>query len=196
MTDPDVIYQDIWQSLQDGVKKNSADYHKGYVATVDECHRPRVRTMVLRAASLDDKTLMFHADYRSTKIQQMLNQSDVEVLFYAEKQKTQIRCKGKAIVRYQDTLSRARWDGSSPYAKRCYLGQAPSNKLLEPTSNVPEQFKIHPPTNAESEHGYDNFCVVEIKVSEIDWLFLQSQGHQRILFQLDADKPQYDWIVP
>ena len=52
----------------------------------------------------------------------------------------------------------------------------------------------------KNQKGLQNFSVIEIIAEEIEWLFLASQGHRRILFDikrnLDNIKIEGRWLVP
>ena len=48
--------------------------------------------------------------------------------------------------------------------------------------------------NIESKES-DFFCVVEIKLCKIDWLFLKREGHRRANIFLD-DKKEDLWVSP
>ena len=45
----------------------------------------------------------------------------------------------------------------------------------------------HQITHKDEAFGFQNFCVVNIIISKIDWLQLDHRGHKRILFKLDKD---------
>ena len=48
----------------------------------------------------------------------------------------------------------------------------------------------------ESEKGYKNFTVVENKINEIDWLYLEISGHRRLNLLFQNNKPQFQWLIP
>ena len=48
----------------------------------------------------------------------------------------------------------------------------------------------------ESEIGYKNFCVVEIFIESIDWLYLAARGHRRAYFALKNSSVEKKWLIP
>ena len=48
----------------------------------------------------------------------------------------------------------------------------------------------------ESEIGYKNFCVVEIFINSIEWLYLAAKGHRRAYFSLKNNSLDKKWLIP
>ena len=63
-----------------------------------------------------------------------------------------------------------------------------------------EKFSEDAPTLEESETGLKNFSVIDVSINEIEWLYLASQGHRRILFKLIRSKENIEvlskWLAP
>ena len=100
------------------------------------------------------------------------------------------RKKGKIEPSKKDS-----WNKLSNWSRRCYLSQeSPGIKKQEPTSGFSEKYYFNSPSTEESEKGLQNFSVIEIIAEEIEWLFLASQGHRRILFDIKRAPPQKKMI--
>ena len=170
---------DVFFRLSEGVASNKHDYH---LMTVASCADgvPHLRMVVLRSAERQGMRLSFHTDLRSPKVAQLRANAQVECHFYDRASKQQIRAAGRAELHVKDALAAARWGRTSPSARRCYLSDLPPGDWLEEgASNMPQAWKVAPPSAEESEAGYVNFCVVEIHVQGIDLLELNSSAHSR-----------------
>ena len=56
------------------------------------------------------------------------------------------------------------------------------------------ELKGKTPTSEQSEEGKKNFCVVDNKITEIDYLYLKSSGHERMVLDFNNNKSR--WIAP
>ena len=77
----------------------------------------------------------------------------------------------------------------------------PPGKLSDnPTSGFSDEFSDIPPSKLESEMGYVNFSLIKIFITQIEWLYLASQGHRRALFEVKRNNSQLNvtskWMVP
>ena len=89
------------------------------------------------------------------------------------------------------------WDKTSLMSRKCYLTKkAPSSITDIPEDGIDLDLKGKEPTKADSEIGYKNFTVIENKIVEIDWLYLDASGHRRLNIKLNNKKPSFDWIIP
>ena len=64
----ELALENALNKLQKAVKKRNDDLHLLNVVTVDEQNRPNTRNVVLRDFSIENLTLRFHTDKRSSKI--------------------------------------------------------------------------------------------------------------------------------
>ena len=72
----------------------------------------------------------------------------------------------------------------------------PSSITIDPEDGIDLSFKGKEPRKADSEKGYKNFAVIENKIVEIDWLYLEANGHRRLNIKLNNIKPSFDWVIP
>ena len=120
------------------------------------------------------------------------------VCFMMIKKKIQIRINGQAKIEksYQPS-----WDKLTNWSRRCYLSEhEPGTEVVKPSSGFPEKFINESPNDEESIEGLQNFAVIKIIISSIEWLYLASQGHRRAIFKivrnsltLSVDKK---WLIP
>ncbi len=52
------------------------------------------------------------------------------------------------------------------------------------------------PSKEESEKGYKNFTVVQNKIKEIDWLYLEASGHRRLKITFKENIKNFEWLIP
>ena len=52
------------------------------------------------------------------------------------------------------------------------------------------------PLIKDTEIGFNNFCVIDSKINEMEWLYLASQGHRRALIKMDDNKYSTEWLTP
>ena len=82
-------------------------------------------------------------------------------------------------------------------SRKCYLALKPpgSNTNIDEDS-IPKHLKNKDPEKQESEKGYNNFVVVENIIKNIEWLYLSSSGHKRLLINLNNKDNKFQWLIP
>jgi pyridoxine/pyridoxamine 5'-phosphate oxidase len=209
ITDNKVIINDIphgiedieklsWRLLYHGALMSKNPMHYMGVATYGT-EGINLRTVVLRHADTDNKTLRFHTDTRSQKWQDLQAESRVSLLLYDNPEKTQLRLSGIAELHCGDDLADEAWEKTALYSRKCYLAVAPPSADSElPTSGLPEAFTDMDPNEAETMPGRKNFGVIQVRVHSLDCLNLNAHGHRRAKFTYDeAGKIERStWLVP
>ncbi len=186
----------IWESLENGARSRTHPFHTGVIATIAE-GVPQARTVVLRKVIAETRTLIFHTDQRSQKISELTKNPNISWLFYDTTERVQLRLSGVATLHHTDALANVQWQNTKLLSRRCYLSIAPSTRLEKAGSGLPESLLKRNPTLEESEAGRENFTVVETHIHTIDWLWLNSTGHQRAKFVWQSDDEVVaNWIVP
>ena len=69
-----------WSMFDSGVSSSRHAFHLPCIATIRK-GRPRVRTVVLRGAYRNDRTLSFHTESRSSKVADLAQSPEIEWLF-------------------------------------------------------------------------------------------------------------------
>jgi 3-hydroxyisobutyrate dehydrogenase len=209
ITEDKVIINDIPYSLADIERLSWRLIYHGAIASKNPMHYMGVatygteginlRTVVLRHADPDTKTLRFHTDIRSGKWQDLQADPRVSLLLYDNPEKTQLRLTGTAVLHTEDALAEEAWEKTALYSRRCYLSTAPPSAASElPTSGLPESLIDANPGLEESATGRKNFGVVQVRVHSLDWLNLNAHGHRRAKFTYDASGTLsgLTWLVP
>ena len=182
------VRADIDQRLITAARGRHSPMHTPVVATSDA----DMRVMVLREYDLQKCTLRFHTDSRAPKAAIIAALPQVGVLFYDREAKVQIRCRGTGEVLTGGVQVDAAWHASTPFARRCYLGDAPSSGSDCPTSGLPLHIEGIEPEEAELIAARANFAILLITVTAFDWFALAQTGHRRAVF--DCAGPR--WLTP
>ena len=192
----DKIYLKIWELLKTGLLNRNLPFHIP-VFICGQDNNADGRMVVLRGINQKDKNLWFHTDIRSKKIRILKTNPIASLLFYDKEEKIQLRITGKVKINYQNSIAKKSWNKTTHMSRQCYLGnETPGSDTLSPTSGLTEEIDNHKYSIEESEIGYNNFCVVEIFIESIEWLYLAARGHRRAHFALKNSSVEKKWLIP
>ena len=195
--DLDLTLKEILGLIQRAVKDRKSGFHNFILATSFD-NKPDARTVVLRGFDSEKMELSFHSDLRSQKINQLIKNKNVYLVFYDEKKKIQLRVRGKNNIKksFHDA-----WSKLTNWSKRCYLSKNPPGKESEnPSSGFSEEFAFDAPSLEQTKEGFKNFGQIRVSINQIEWLFLASQGHRRALFEVIKSGSKIliegKWLIP
>lgn len=192
------VLRSAWATLGQAALDRRHGFHVPTFATVGLDGAPCARSVVLRRVSPEVGEIWCHTDVRSAKVAEIAREPRVSWHFYAPEAKLQLRV--AAIAEFQATGPRADdgWARSALSSRRCYLApRAPGAACDAPSPNLPPGILDRRPTEEETLPGRANFGVVITRATEIDWLYLASEGHQRARFTRGADGVWSGaWIEP
>ena len=193
MTSPEtpLFYDDLegtrleaWKLLTRGVADRRSAFHTPTIATVGLDGAPRLRTVVLRAGEPSARLLRFHTDARSGKVAEIARDPRVGVHVYDARSKIQVRLDGVARVHpWSAPRAQASWEASRPQSRAGYA-QAPAPGVV---ISAPHEGDVR-----EGE-GVENFNIVEVEVTAIEWLYLFHAGHRRARFVWEGERLQGEW---
>ena len=191
------IFEEIKTNLTRGVKDRKHAFHNPVFCNVDQDGGVDSRVVVLRNFDPINMILNFHTDYRSPKVSNLKQNNKSMLVFYDHKLKIQMRIKTTSIINYQNEIAKEMWDKTKLLSRKCYLtSKDPSSLTSLPEDGIPEHLIGKEPEFEESEKGYKNFTVIENKINEIDWLYLEISGHRRLNLLFQNNKPQFQWLIP
>tara|TARA_B100000401_G_scaffold25872_1_gene15445 strand:- start:42 stop:653 length:612 start_codon:yes stop_codon:yes gene_type:complete len=191
------IFEEIKTNLTRGVKDRKHAFHNPVFCNVDQDGGVDSRVVVLRKFDPINMILNFHTDYRSPKVSNLKQNNKSMLVFYDHKLKIQMRIKTTSIINYQNEIAKEMWDKTKLLSRKCYLtSKDPSSLTSLPEDGIPEHLTGKEPEFEESEKGYKNFTVIENKINEIDWLYLEISGHRRLNLLFQNNKPQFQWLIP
>ena len=194
--DLDKVYSKIWNLLNLGLQDRDAPFHIP-VFISGEKNKSDGRIVVLRGIDENNKKIWFHSDIRSKKIKILESNPEGVLLFYDKGEKVQLRISGKTKVNYQNDITVKSWKKTAHMSRQCYLGdKAPGSKTSVPSSGLSEKVDILKYSIEESEVGYKNFCVVEVFIKSIEWLYLAAKGHRRAYFIINNSSVEKKWLIP
>jgi pyridoxamine 5'-phosphate oxidase len=178
-----------WRHLVKGTKDRRSGFHHPVLSTVDVLGKPKSRVVILREADAGKNILRFNADVRTLKWGEITRQPDVNMTFYDEPEKTQLRVEGTALLHSADAVAKRAWDASQRMSRLGYCAMpGPGTAIASP-----ENFNLPGPDD-DSSAGLANFGTVIFEVASIEWLYLKVRGNRRAVFDLSANTAQ--WLVP
>lgn len=191
------ILDRIWTLLTGGARagKERSPFAMLQVATIGLDGAPKVRTAVLRQVSREQGTVTFHTDVRSEKIAELRKDARIALVGCDLDAGIQIRLDGTAELVDRGERKDAVWNESRPRTLILYRAPLPPGTRI----TSPEEAHVssnQTDANADRTAGADNFCVVDVSVTKIDYLDLSPHGHLRAEFIRDADAWRGSWIAP
>ena len=177
--------------LQKAVKKRNDDLHLINVVTVDEQNRPNTRNVVLRDFSIENLTIRFHTDKRSSKIKDIKLNKDICLIGYDKRDKLQIRIDAEAYSIDDKEILLEIWQKMYPMSRECYrVAKSPGDKI-ESLAEI--KFNDENDSNLV---GFDNFAAVQCNIKSMEILYLSHTSHIRAKYNNDNGILKGEWLVP
>ncbi|MDX2127647.1 MAG: pyridoxamine 5'-phosphate oxidase family protein [Chloroherpetonaceae bacterium] len=190
------VLEQSWTLLKLGASKRNHPMHLGVFCTKSE-NGVAARTVVLRKVEPEERLIIFHTDIRSSKISEIKSSPDVAWLFYDPELQIQLRFTAKAEIHLSGERANEHWQKTQLTSRRCYITEHPPlYPVSEPVSGLKKHLIGRIPTADESEEGRENFSVVVTKAMKLDWLYLDSAGHKRAVFDWQSGQMQANWVIP
>lgn len=189
----DAVHERIWDLLSEGVINRHSPFHCPTLATVGADGTPQVRTVTLREAERFDRGLRFNSDNRAPKYLELVANPSLSLHVYDKARKQQVRIWGRATLSTGNERAARVWAQTRGMSRQCYrVGVAPGSVVTGAGMAPLEGF-------GEVE-ALENFAVVDVTVTALDWLFLKAKGHIRAGFRWADDaapgtEPEADWLV-
>ena len=189
-------YLKTWDLLKNGLLDRNAPFHiPVFISGNQNIFDGRI--VVLRGLDQKEKKIWFHTDIRSKKVKLIKKNPLASLLFYDKSEKVQLRIFGSAKISYKNNLTKTSWKKTAHMSRQCYLGdEEPGSDSSKPTSGLTDAIDNSEYSIEESEIGYENFCVIEIFIKSIEWLYLAAKGHRRAFFNLNKNEIEKKWLIP
>ena len=190
----DDVLADCRNRLIRAPRDRKAPMHTPVIVTADV----DARVMVLRAFDAQGWRLRLHTDSRAPKAQVIAADPRIAVLFYDKGAKVQIRARGTGAILREGGEVDAAWAASTNFARRCYLGEGPGTSADGPTSGLPPEFEGVEPEDAQLIPARENFALLQITLTALDWLYLAHTGHARAQFARAGEDGAWEgrWVSP
>ena len=179
-----------WKLLREGARGTNSPFRFPVLATRTE-NGVDARILVLRQAEEAGRTLEFHTDRRSAKINQLAQNNSMTWVFYDAQHKLQLRIGGSGGLCTDSSVVDARWNELRSHTKRAYAQQLTPGTLVDEIVDGAPCAHIEDP-----EQGRSNFAVVRCVVSEIEWLLLSRGGHQSAIVSYAGEGWSSSWVMP
>ena len=191
----DQIVDEVWARLHAGANaaKERSPFTMLQVATIALDGAPAVRTVVLRRVSREQRSVVFHTDVRSTKVSELRRDPRISLVGCDLDGGIQVRLHGVARIVETPSETRAAWNSSRPRTLIVY------RTPLAPATPVASPAEAHAKTHTEdldSSAGFENFCLIDVTVSRIDYLDLNPAGHMRASLVFEEGKWRGTWLAP
>lgn len=192
----DDIHRSLWNALESGKDSTSNPWRLPVLATSGS--GPQARTVVLRDADAKRREMVFHTDTRSPKVAQLSDSPEVNLVFYDGSAQTQLVVQGTASLHGEDHIADRHWRATPASSRRGYLApMPPGTRAGSPSCNLPAEVVGRVPTESEVAGGRQNFTVIVVSVTRIDWLRLGREGNLRALFEYDeTGELSACWLEP
>ena len=187
----ELALENALNKLQKAVKKRNDDLHLLNVVTVDEKNRPNTRNVVLRDFSIENLTIRFHTDKRSSKIKDIKLNKDICLIGYDKRAKLQIRIDAEAYSIDDKEILLEIWQKMYPMSRECYrVAKSPGDKI-ESLAEI--KFNEDNDSNLV---GFDNFAAVQCNIKSMEILYLSHTGHIRAKYNNVNGILKGEWLVP
>ena len=187
----DLALENALNKLKRAVKKRNDDLHLLNVVTVDDQNKPNTRNVVLRDFSIDNLTIRFHTDKRSSKIKDIKVNKSICLIGYDKKAKLQIRIDADAYsISDEETLLDI-WKKMYPMSRECYrVSKSPGDKI-ESLNEV--KFNKD---DASNLIGFNNFTAIQCDIKTIEVLYLNHISNIRAKYNNVNGSLKGEWIIP
>lgn len=174
----EAIEDAVWSELSRAPRERSHGWRVGVLATTDG-QSAEARSIVLRDVDADKRQLVFYADSRSPKVQQINAFPQGTIVLWSQPLSWQLRLKVHLVVQTTGLAVSSRWARlkMSPGAQD-YLSPLPPGSAID--------------TPAPERGSREHFGVVTARIDAVDWLELHADGHRRAAFDGDGRR----WLVP
>ena len=193
---PQEILTSIKSKLLEGVTNRNHGFHTPVFSNIDLKQKISSKIVVLRNYNSYENFLSFHTDYRSKKIKEIMKNPQTHLNFYDQKEKIQLRIQTTSEINFNNHVTSEAWKKTKLSSRKCYLTKkAPSSFTDIAEDGIPNHLSDKDPLEKESEIGYSNFTVIKNIIKKIDWLYLSSNGHKRLLINF-LNKETFQWLIP
>jgi pyridoxamine 5'-phosphate oxidase len=180
---------EIFLQVKNELEKGASDPNHPFRFVSLATHLKReieLRYVVFR--KLDkDLNFYFFTDSRSGKVTHLLNNSEIALLFYHQRERVQIRVKGFAKIHQQDDLTSRLWSELPGESQKSYNSELSPGSLIG-SPEMAYQWK------EEMDSAF--FAVLKVEPVSIEALQLNGLEHIRISFLKKEEDWQMSWLAP
>lgn len=184
---PKLLDIETWciQQLIRGAADPKSAFHWPVLCTAGPV--PHGRVVVFRKFLPEERQIILYTDARTQKVKDLEHQPVAECVFYDPRKSVQIRASGIVTVLTSGNDRDQHFQALRPDRRGDYSTQLAPGQPVD----LIEQASVTDPDLAEQ-----NFCLIRIQVTSIDWLKLDRSGHARARFYWRSDEVTRQWSVP
>jgi len=187
----ELALENALNKLKRAVKKRNDDLHLLSVVTVDDQNKPNTRNVVLRDFSIENLTIRFHTDKRSSKIKDIKNNKAICLIGYDKKAKLQIRIDADAYAIEDEKILMDIWKKMYPMSRECYrISKSPGDKI-----ESLDEIKFDE-DNESSLIGFNNFTAIQCDIKSIEILYLNHKANIRAKYNNSNGILNGEWVIP
>jgi len=175
--------EEIKNEVQKGYSKKGHPFKLLTLGTINSEQLPEQRIVVLRNSN-EDLKLTFFTDLRSQKVEHIQNNPIVSAHCYHPEKRLQLTFRAKAIFEKNESVIQNLWDKLGSNNRKDYNAR-----------QIPGSF-IEEPTNLEYLNHQNNFCVIHLQPTKMEYLKLNQPQHLRIVFEQKNNKWNGQFLVP
>lgn len=184
-----------WALLARGTVDRRSAFHTPSVASIASDGSPTQRTMILRKVDVAARTLRFHSDIRSIKIDEWQKNSRASVLAYSVSDKIQLRLSGAITIDQHTPQVDNIWANMRAQSRVGYAQTDTPGAAIDAPNLTPPPLEIL--ADAPLAHmARENFCLLTVNVEQLDWVFLSLHGNRRAQFSWPLGVLHAQWLAP
>lgn len=188
----------VWRRLQRAAEEPGHPFRTLTFGTVIG-GTPHLRTVVLRRADVEERSLAFHTDRRSQKVADLRSHGRICWHGWDAEAREQVRLRGAGTVHVDDAVANEMWETQAPGSLAHYSrSAAPGTSIDGPYDGLDAAVQDRAIRRKDIAEGRPHFAVVRTVIDEIDWLHLHPEGQYRAQFQFNQEQSAFEgtWVLP
>ncbi|MEM6767815.1 MAG: pyridoxamine 5'-phosphate oxidase family protein [Bacteroidota bacterium] len=153
------------------------------------------RIVILRKVQKQGAIMICHTDTRSEKIEQIKASPKVALLCWDPRKQLQVRIQAEAEVHYQDELANQEWLRLGERSRKNYSSQLEPGRFVDSFQEGIDAYRLVHGTEVDSRMWKAHFAVIMLRLTSIEWLWLDRTGHRRALYTRESNW-EGRWMVP
>ncbi|MEC8882871.1 MAG: pyridoxamine 5'-phosphate oxidase family protein [Pseudomonadota bacterium] len=191
--EPMQILEDCWKKIKEGIRSRKSNYHTMSLHYSSD-KTPRSIMMIPRRIDLEQHILYCHTDNRSPKVIHLKKNPSVSLLFWCREKRTQIQIQSKCQILHNTEENKKTWDTMQNMSKVCYASDIkPGTECVELCSGFSEEQWENRNDISKTAYAYNNFAILKLHILQVERLFLNAGGHNKIVFIKDFTKKNEQW---
>lgn len=182
---PEFSLDEAWNQVFHELKRATVDprhpFRTVWLSTMMKDGHPNCRTVVFRKLQ-DEQRLFIYTDIRSDKAKEIDQNPAISLVFYNPHKKLQVKVLGTGVLHHSNEITEQEWKESGHRGAHSYTStKAPGEVITNPAEAF--QWDLE---------DASNFCVIEVFISEMEFLQLNGTQHLRS----NKRNNELVWITP